>query len=175
MMTDDVAAAVAWVQRSGGQYGADPGDISLLGGSAGGHLVTLAGQLINSEAPNTIRKVVSLSGPMDFVQMEALAGGLISGYDPVNVNTYLGCVLSQCTTAQLESPSPYFNIERATCPAMMLISSKIDMVPVVQSTTMHDALRAAGCSSTLTVQPGRGHGFGMFEQQDNAISAFLSN
>jgi len=175
MMTDDIAAAVSWTQANGGEYGADPSDISLLGGSAGGHLVTLAAQLINSEAPGTIRKVVSLSGPMDFVQMEALAGGLARGYDLVYVNTYLGCVLTSCTPAQLQGPSPYYNIERATCPAMMLVHSQRDMIPVVQATRMHDALGAAGCSSTLTVPPGRGHGFEMFEPQHDAITAFLRN
>ncbi|MBA2389215.1 MAG: alpha/beta hydrolase fold domain-containing protein [Geodermatophilaceae bacterium] len=174
MMTDDVAAAVAWVQQNGAGYGADTADINLVGGSAGGHLVALAGQLINTAAPATVRTVVSLSGPMDFVALNSLVLatprgdiGRSGGY------AYLGCLPSTCTQEQLEVPSPYYNIDPATCPAMMQIVSTIDMVPVAQATTMHDALAAVGCESIVTVPPGISHSFAMFPEHREAIGAFL--
>jgi acetyl esterase/lipase len=46
----DVKRAIAWIREHGPQYGADPGFLVLTGGSAGGHLTTLAAMTQNDPA-----------------------------------------------------------------------------------------------------------------------------
>ena len=46
----DVKRAIAWIREHGSEYGADPGFLVLTGGSAGGHLTTLAAMTQNDPA-----------------------------------------------------------------------------------------------------------------------------
>lgn len=46
----DVKRAIAWIREHGHEYGADPGFLVLTGGSAGGHLTTLAAMTQNDPA-----------------------------------------------------------------------------------------------------------------------------
>ena len=46
----DVKRAIAWIREHGAEYGADPGFLVLTGGSAGGHLTTLAAMTQNDPA-----------------------------------------------------------------------------------------------------------------------------
>jgi len=64
---DDVAAALAWLQKNVGRYGGDPQRIYLLGHSAGAHLAALAAvdqeRLRHAGAdPGAIRGVILLDG-----------------------------------------------------------------------------------------------------------------
>ena len=177
LMTDDIAAAAVWIQQNGAQYGADTTDINLIGGSSGAQLVALAGQLMNVGAPGMIDKVVSLSGPMDFVEANHPTDGTPppGDDDHPGTNTYLGCVPSRCTADQERLPSPFYNIDPVTCPSMLLINSADDkLVPVTsQPARMRDAMVGAGCDGALTVVPGTEHGFKLFPSQHAEITAYF--
>ena len=153
MQTDDVALAVQWIIDHGADYNADVSHISLFGSSSGAQLAALAGQLINQKpgAAGTIRSVVELSGPMDFVTMVHPDGpGSLNPNINNGMPAYLGCAISRCTDAQLKEPSPLYNIS-STNPAYMLVNGDAEIMPVQQATIFQDALVAAGVSSTLNI------------------------
>lgn len=177
IQTDDIARAVDWIIANGEDYGADVSDISMIGGSSGAQLAALAGQLINKERAGTIRSVVEMSGPMDFDTMiyPSGPGGPINESIGDGMPAYLGCAIADCTEAQRKDPSPLYNIHE-TNPAFMLINGDAEMNPVQQATIFHEALVAAGESSTLNITtgvPGTKHGFSMFGSQQTKIVAFL--
>lgn len=67
---EDVAAAVAWVQQHGPEVGLDPTDVTLLGHSAGAHLVAIVGtdpSLLNAVGgnPADVACVVALDFAFD--------------------------------------------------------------------------------------------------------------
>ena len=88
---NDVAAAIAWVQSEGPQHGLDPTRITLMGHSAGGHLVSivvadpslLAGAGIS---PDSVQCVIALdSAAFDLANSPAEESGLVPnafGTDP---------------------------------------------------------------------------------------------
>jgi len=57
---DDVKCAIKWIKDNAENYGIDPNRVALLGGSAGGHLVLMAGY-DNSD----VQAIVDFYGPVD--------------------------------------------------------------------------------------------------------------
>jgi len=173
MQSEDVALAVSWILDNGAQYGADASGIRLLGGSSGAQLVSLAGQKINAARPGVIRGVVAMSGPMDFVRI--VEGNLdlsARDRDGKTVPIYLGCRLAECTIEQMQGPSPIYNIT-ATTPPFLIVNSDDEIVPVEQAQAMHDALTAAGRTSTLRIVPGQDHGLSLFGAVEDDMVRFL--
>ncbi len=77
---DDVVNATAWAIAHADVYGADPTNVEMIGGSAGGQLVAMAAEALNAAAPGTVRSIVTLSGALDFVRkMEDIQDGLVRG------------------------------------------------------------------------------------------------
>jgi acetyl esterase/lipase len=86
---NDVAAAVRWCRTHIGEFGGDPEDVTLVGHSAGCHIVTLVGLDPRPLAtvglkPSDLKRVVSWSGgAFDLVQ-KVEEGGMYSGYIKLN-------------------------------------------------------------------------------------------
>ncbi len=173
MQTDDVAAAVRWIRDNGSQYGADGTGIRLLGGSSGAQLVALAGQKINAAQPGVIRGVVAMSGPMDFVRIVE-QNLLLPARERTGktIPVYLGCRLTECTVEQIQGASPIYSINPTT-PPFLIVNSDDEIVPVEQAQAMHDALTAAGRTSTRRIVPGDGHGLALFDAVEADIVRFL--
>ena len=77
----DVKAAIRWVKANATKYNLDPDKHAVWGGSAGGHLASLAGtsagvseledlSMGNSEYSSRVQAVVDWFGPIDFLQMD---------------------------------------------------------------------------------------------------------
>ncbi|MDQ4038445.1 MAG: alpha/beta hydrolase [Actinomycetota bacterium] len=173
MQTQDVTSAIDWVLANGARYGADDSGIRLVGGSSGAQLVSLAGQQINADRPGLIRGVVAMSGPMDFVRVVEQNLPLEpEDRTGKSIPVYLGCRLAECTPDQLRGPSPIYNIA-PTSPPFLIVNSDDEIVPLEQAQAMHDALTAAGRTSTLRVVPGQGHGLSLLEAAEDGIVRFL--
>lgn len=164
---DDVASAVGWIVANAANYNGDRSDISLVGGSAGGQLVSLAGQQINVGSPRLVDRIASFSGPMDFTADPAALSSSRASY-------YLGCRISACTQAQLRGPSPIYNITPAS-PRFWIVNSRAELTPLGQATSMDAALSGAGIPSTLVVPAGSGHAFALFDQLHDQLVAFLKS
>lgn len=177
MQTNDITLATRWVKANGGNYGGDTNNITLLGGSSGAQLVALAGLLMNQKQPGLLRGVIEMSGVMDFPSFFNQPGQPPPGDEQhQGASTYLGCVPSQCTEAQLKAASPAWRIRGTTCPDFLLINGEDELLPATQATNMHQKLRAAGCTSTLRLVPNTmQHGLALFPFTEQLIVQFLNS
>lgn len=173
MQINDITSVVDWVIANGKEYNADPGIIDMIGGSAGGHLVSLTSLLLNQEKPGTIDAVASLSGPQD---LTVLAGTEtpIGRDDPIGINAFLGCdAQTTCTQQQLAEGSPITHVTDS-CPAMYLMNSMHEVAPASQAQSMYDTLRQAGCDAKLQFVPGDAHAFAYWDVVDDSIVKFFN-
>lgn len=176
---DDVQLATQWAMQNSTKYNGDKQNIILMGGSAGGTLVVLASQRLNAETNNTVKKVVSLSGPMDLVAKLASANTHPSststaGADGLNILWYLGCSSYQnCSTQTAQAASPLYGVQATSCANFLILNSKSELIPLSQAESMQTALRNANCKSTLDELPGSAHAFSYYEQAQDTIIKFL--
>lgn len=73
---EDGAAVVAWVRHHIGDYGGDPGQVFLMGHSAGAHIAAMLAtdrRFLHAEglAPTDLAGFVGLAGPYDFLPLKA--------------------------------------------------------------------------------------------------------
>lgn len=172
VQVEAIVRATEYAIAHASEYGGDPNNVILVGDSAGGQLVMRAAALLGS----TIRGVVSLSGPTNFVTLARAAHeGTLTDSTFVNDLTWaLGCRVRRagaCSESFLREWSPIDNI--STVPAWLLFSAEIDLVPESQAQEMYEALQAAGASATLTVVPGRGHAVSYWSNVASQVVAFI--
>jgi pectinesterase len=160
---DDVQTAIRWVKAHAAEFKGDPNRIALLGYSAGGHLVTLAGT--HPEKPNAILKflhltkitstevqaVAAFAPPTDLVADNERRGGLsismrnLFGYESSNITDNV------CAVLKKNSPLTYVKTGR---PPFLVINGSADKtVPVGQSENFVKALKAANVDATLITIP----------------------
>lgn len=147
----DVQCAIRWVHAHKDKYPIDADRIFLFGMSAGGHLVSLAATLGDGPFPrtggwekhaNTIRGVISLSGPYD---LEKLSWGPLwkpASGDPM-------------TARKLASPIQH--VGAMTTPLLILHSDNDGSVPIQQARDMAAALEKAKARHRLVVFEKKGH------------------
>jgi dipeptidyl aminopeptidase/acylaminoacyl peptidase len=155
-----VQAAVRWL-RAPAQvkaYGLDPKRFGAVGGSAGGHLVSMLATLGDGSLTKgaRIKAAVSWSGVYDFNAFAAVplrlfgsGGGLILDF--------LGCQPGEpsCRSVEREA-SPVNHVDPTDAP-MLLAHSLLEFVPINQATRMDDALKRSGVTQQLVVFPGTLH------------------
>jgi acetyl esterase/lipase len=183
MEVDDVKAATQWAMAHAAQYNADPANVTLLGGSAGGQLVGMAAIQLNNAASGTVKRVVTLSGPTDFVVLvqDDINGSLGTTATDKNfekdIPKALGCVLASCTTTTETQWSPARQITAANCPAggWLLYNSQSELIPLDQPNAMIAALNNQGCIVKPTIIPGTIHAFGYWSTVRPAIVTFVKS
>jgi acetyl esterase/lipase len=180
--SNDVVLATRWAMANAGQYHANPGNVVLLGGSAGGQLVGVAAEQMNAAAPGTVKGVVSLSGPMNLESMLSLVeGGSYTNEEfAYSLNQALGRLPGTtifASTSELESYpaawSPALHVAPRTCAKWLLFNSQEEGIPLSQAQEMASAAAHAGCSASLQVVPGSKHAFGYFGLVANTIFDFI--
>lgn len=156
---DDVQRAVRFVRENAGHYGIDAGRIGALGGSSGGHLVSMLGTLDgqgNGESQDPVER--------QSAKVQCVAA-LYPITDPEKVDTRAGL---QLVTSFLGTP-PRYDPKRyreaapvthvtADDPPFLLIHGDGDRtVPFNQSELMEAALKKAGVTVKLVRVPGGDH------------------
>jgi acetyl esterase/lipase len=171
-----VEEAVRWAHAHAKQYNSN-GDVMLLGGSSGGNIALLGGQLIDKQSPGSVSAVISLSGPTNLVT-EAQHDREHLNEEPStywSLGRALGCLRLPLSCEGTEREwSPIDQIDPATCPAELLAGAEIDRVPLSQQQEMQAALQGAGCESELFVAAGVGHAFSYWFQVRETIFSFLA-
>jgi acetyl esterase/lipase len=156
---EDVKCAVRHLRANAAKYNIDPERIGAIGGSAGGHLVSLLGASDkaagwdsgeNSDQSSRVQAVVDMFGPSDLRVMLANSNRRIerlifnaSGPDDSALVTF----------------SPVTYITPDDPPFLILHGDHDEVVPIEQSQILYDKLKAAGVSVELVVVKNAGHGF----------------
>lgn len=157
----DVRCAVRWLRANAPRFSIHPGRVAAMGISAGGHLSAMLGtapevQGLDGDCPlrdvsPAVSAVVAFAGPMDVRSI-----GVLDSRQRQMVENFLGGELERRMPAALLA-SPGVHVTRSAPPFLLVHGTADDLVPVEQSRTMRELLRAAGVPATLVELPGEGH------------------
>lgn len=150
---EDVQTAIRWVKQHAAEYKGDPERVALLGYSAGGHLVTLAGT--HARRDTRVQAVAAFAPPTNLVADNERRGGLsvsmcnLFGYDQTNITRSVRRVLKK--------NSPLTHVKSGLPPFLIVQGTEDKTVPENQSLAFHTALKGAGVDSDLILIPGGQH------------------
>ena len=150
---EDVLTAIRWVKKHAGEYKGDPDRIALLGYSAGGHLVTLAGTQAGDDT--RVQAIAALAPPTDLVSDNERRGGLSTSMRALfNWNS---TNITDSARAVLKENSPLTYVKPGLPPFLILQGSADKTVPAAQSIAFQKALKAAAVDSDLILIPDGQH------------------
>lgn len=154
---EDVEAAVRWVKQHAKEYKVDARRIALMGESAGGHLVAMAGLRATKET--RVAAVVDFYGPHDLVKRETGRGEIGK-----NLRQFLGVEkLDEAGLAKLKEASPVTYVKKGMPPFLFIHGTKDAAVPYDQSPLLCDKLKADGNRCEVFTVEGAPHGVGAWE------------
>jgi alpha-L-fucosidase 2 len=157
---EDVESAIRWVKAHAADYKADPKRIALIGESAGGHLVSLAGA--RAKAATRVAAVAPIYAPHDLEsrakQRNALGPSMEALFGLTELNDAALKVLREA------SPTTY--VRKGLPPYLLIHGTKDDKVPFEQSLKFQEKMKAAGNVCDLIVIEGGAHGMGGWEKID---------
>lgn len=155
---EDVISAIKWVKAHAAEYKVDTRRIALLGESAGGHLVALAG--VTKDKAARVQAVVDFYGAHDLAKREQDRGEVSK-----NIGQFLGIdKLDTAAMAKLREASPIAYVRKGLPPFLFIHGTKDAAVPYEQSPLMCDALRKAGNRCEVFTVEGAPHGVGPWEK-----------
>lgn len=165
---EDAQRAVRFVRYHAEQFGIDPDRIGAIGGSSGGHLVSLLGLLsgggeLENESPINrmnarVQCVVTRAAPSSFVDDFGSHGAhamfLGAAVRPDSAENSM-----EYQRALAASPLTYVSPDAP--PFLLIHGDADDVVSIAQSERMEEALRKAGAPVHLRRVPGGAHGPGI--------------
>ncbi|WP_170157469.1 alpha/beta hydrolase [Roseimicrobium gellanilyticum] len=152
---DDVETAIRWVRAHAAEYKVDVNRIALIGESAGGHLVSMAGT--RAQGDTAVAAVVPFYAPHDLflrAQQRKDVGEGLAGLFGISRE------VNDTTLAALKQGSPFYHLKAGLPPYLLIHGDKDDKVPFEQSTLFQAASRKVGNTCELITIPGGGHGMG---------------
>jgi pectinesterase len=167
---EDEQTAIRWVKQHAPEFKGDPQRIALLGYSAGGHLVTLAGTRSGIHRPfgsilrflhlakksdETVQAVIAFAPPTDLVADNERRGGL-----SISMRSLFNCGstnLTEDVRAVLKKNSPLTYVHPGLPPFLIVQGSIDKTVPANQSLAFQEKLKAAGVTCDLIMITGGQH------------------
>lgn len=153
----DVARAIAWVRRNIAKYGGDPDNIFIMGHSAGGHLVALAGsdpKYLQAEGltPQMIRGVIGVSG-VYVLDPTLVSAGPGAASMPKSPPTMLKSVFGPEGQTHIDA-SPIAHVAAGLPPFLLAYANRDIPTLPAQAVAMQEALAKKGVAAkTLLVSP----------------------
>jgi acetyl esterase/lipase len=180
----DVKRAIRWVREEGPRLGADPGCLVITGGSAGGHLCSLAALTPNEPEyqPGFEGIDTRVQGCMPFYGVFDFTGEQEHWPHPGLSRTLERVVLKRTRADDPEAfrrASPLHRVHPGAPPFLVIHGTADSLVPVEESRVFHRALaEATGGRSALAEIPGAQHAFELFpslrtESVRGAVGRFL--
>ena len=123
---NDVSDAIKWVIKHIKTYGGDPGQLFLLGHSAGAHLASLFIQKKHTNINNNIKGVILVSGQYQLQKLIKLTGNdfKISFFDAIKYRFMLKNAFGSIQSDILKKASPNIRKIINTIPVLLLYSEK---------------------------------------------------
>jgi len=180
---EDCKAAIRWLRANAKKYHLDPDRIAATGHSAGGHLASLLGTSggvkefdkgDHLELSTRVQAVCALSGPTDFLQMDAHApkDARLKHDLPTSPESRLVGGAIQQNKDKVARANPITYVSKEAPPFLLIHGDQDPLVPLHQAELLHDALKKAGVAVRLYPVKGAGHGVGSKEVND-LIDAFF--
>jgi acetyl esterase/lipase len=163
----DVKRALAWVKEHVDQYGGDPSYVVISGGSAGGHLASLAALTPNrseyqpgfEHVDTTVQGCVPFYGVYDFTNRDGIRGRGMRKFLERQV------MKSKLATAReaWEAASPMDQVNQGAPPFLVVHGANDTLVPVAEARSFVALLRAASDAPVVYAElPGAQHAFEIF-------------
>jgi alpha-L-fucosidase 2 len=148
----DVEEAIRYVKHHAKEFRVDPSRIALLGESAGGHLVALAGT--HPQPDTAVAAVIPFYGAFDLEALVTPRGEVSKGF-----RQFLSISdLSAKSRAVLREASAASYVKPGLPPFLLIHGTRDEAVPYEQSVKFCDALKAAGDACELYTVEGGIHG-----------------
>lgn len=178
----DVKRAIAWVRAHIADYGGDPDFIAITGGSAGGHLCSLAALTADDtrlqpgfeDADTSLQAAAPYYGVYDLTTVENMHGLMMPLLEHVVMQQRLA------DDPQLfRDASPIFRVHRDAPPFFVLHGQNDAVVPSTQARAFCTSLREAGAGSVSYAElPNAHHAFDTIatlrcQLASEAVAAFL--
>jgi acetyl esterase/lipase len=156
----DVKRAIAWVRENIADYGGDPDFISITGGSAGGHLASLAALTPNDpsfqpgfeDADTTVQAIAPYYGVYDFTDFENMNEMML----PFLEHFVLKARYSD-EPERFRAASPITYAHGEAPPFFVLHGEKDELVPSGQARAFCAALREAGAATVAYAELANAH------------------
>jgi acetyl esterase/lipase len=163
----DVKRALAWVKANIGDHGGDPDWVAITGGSAGGHLCSLAALTPNDpqfqpgfeDCDTTVRAAVPFYGVYDWTNRDG------TGRDDILDFLEKRVVKQSFADARdvYDQASSMTHVSSSAVPCFFLHGSNDSLVPVEQARAMVDLMRKESQNPVVYVEyPGAQHAFDVF-------------
>ena len=172
---EDAQRAVRYIRYHAEKYGIDPDRIGAIGGSSGGHLVSMLGVLDGRGDPDDESPINRLSAKVQCVVARAAPSSFVMDRDGRDApSMFLGAAVSSDTDPgsieyrrALEA-SPITHVTPGDPPFFLIHGDADDVVPIAQSEAMAEALRVVGVPVKYRRVPGSGHGPGLLADPEIA-------
>jgi acetyl esterase/lipase len=168
---EDCKAAIRWLRANAVKYHIDPKHIGVWGSSAGGHLVAMLGTTGNVkelegkggslDQPSCVQCVIDWFGPSDLTKISRQ----VDKPDGPVARLIGGTVQESPGKARKASPLTY--VSKDSAPFLIMHGDQDNLVPLVQSEALAEALKKAGVEVNLVVVKGNGHGGPGFNSPEN--------
>ena len=171
---DDVRTAIRFLKANARRYGIDTSRTGIFGGSAGGQLAVLEAVTCGAAPSGADKSNPTMSdcpqaavGWYGIYDFPAMPGERENRAE----DDYLGCQRGDCPRQQLDAASAVAHVDANDPPILLLHGEADQTVPVGQSRTMVEKLRAAGATVEAEFFPGIGHSWiGANEAETHAAS-----
>lgn len=175
---EDAQRAVRYIRHNAAEYGIDGDRIGAIGGSSGGHLVSLLGTLDgtgNATDPDPVNQqsakvqtVIAFYPAIDFLAFETSnpwAGGAVTALlGPVNPAWKPPPLQDPDAAALYKEASPMSYISSDDPPFLLIHGDADSVVPFSQSELFQAGLERAGVATKLVRIPNGDHGPGLFQE-----------
>ncbi len=163
---EDVQRAVRFIRFHAGRYGINPDKIGAIGGSSGGHLVSMVGVLDGRGDPDDESEINRLSAKVQCVVARAapsdlttpLSGGSGAAALLLGARIRPGAKPATPEMRLARDASPISHVTPDDPPFLLIHGDKDDVVPYELSERFEQKLSSAGIKVKLIRVRGAGHG-----------------